>query len=66
VVAQTDYADLPAAAVERMGMTPGQKNVLVRIVLRHLDRTLTDAEANALRDRIYAALHRGAVYEWAV
>ncbi|MEY2426666.1 MAG: phenylalanyl-tRNA synthetase alpha chain [Actinomycetota bacterium] len=66
VVAQTDYADLPAAAVERMGMTPGQKNVLVRIVLRHLDRTLTDAEANALRDRIYAALHRGAVHEWAV
>lgn len=35
-----------------MGMTPGQKNVLVRVVLRRLERTLTDSEANQLRDRI--------------
>ena len=28
-------------------------------VLRHVDRTLTDAEANLLRDRIYAAVHEG-------
>ncbi len=65
VVAQTDYADLPPSAVDRMGMTPGQKNVLVRIVLRDLDRTLTDADANQLRDQIYAALHRGRTHEWA-
>jgi phenylalanyl-tRNA synthetase alpha chain len=30
----------------------------VRVVLRHLERTHTDEEANRLRDRIYAALHR--------
>jgi phenylalanyl-tRNA synthetase alpha chain len=51
---------------ERLGIVPGQKNVLLRVVLRDLERTLTDAEANALRDRIYAALHRGKVYEWAL
>jgi phenylalanyl-tRNA synthetase alpha chain len=32
-------------------------------MLRHLERTLTDAEANELRDRIYAALHRGSAQE---
>ena len=33
--------------------------------LRDLDRTLTASEANLLRDRIYAALHRGTAHEWA-
>lgn len=65
VQAETHYDALPAAARERMGMAPGQKNVLVRVVLRHLERTLTDHEANRLRDRIYAALHRGDAHEWA-
>jgi phenylalanyl-tRNA synthetase alpha chain len=46
-----------------MGMQGRQKNVLLRVVLRHLERTLTDAEANALRDRIYTALHAGGVHE---
>lgn len=40
-------------------------NLLLRVVLRHPERTLTDAEANALRDRIYAALHEGATHQWA-
>ena len=57
VLAETPYEDLPPAARDRLGIGPGQKNLLVRIVLRHLTRTLTDAEANAVRDRIYAALH---------
>jgi phenylalanyl-tRNA synthetase alpha chain len=65
IVSETAYADLPARAVERMGMTPAHKNVLVRVVLRPLDHTLTDAEANVLRDRVYAALHLGAQHEWA-
>ena len=65
VLTETPHGQLPVAAVERMGMAPGQKNVLVRVVLRHLERTLTDAEANELRDRIYAALHGGTAQEWA-
>ena len=49
----------------RIGIGPGQKNVLLRVVIRDLDRTLTHPEANELRDRIYAALHRGTSYQWA-
>jgi phenylalanyl-tRNA synthetase alpha chain len=64
VRSETPYGRLPASAVDRMGMAPGQKNVLVRVVLRHLERTLRDDEANQLRDRIYAALHRGRRHEW--
>jgi phenylalanyl-tRNA synthetase alpha chain len=66
VLSETPYGDLPESAVMRMGMRPGQKNVLVRLVLRHLDRTLTDAEANTTRDRVYAAIHRGDADEWAL
>ncbi|BCB88067.1 tRNA ligase subunit PheS family protein [Phytohabitans suffuscus] len=65
VRSETGYAELPEAARARMGLRPGQKNVLLRVVLRDLDRTLTSAGANALRDRIYAGLHEGEAYEWA-
>jgi phenylalanyl-tRNA synthetase alpha chain len=37
----------------------------VRVVLRDLDKTLTNQAANALRDRIYQALHQGTEYQWA-
>lgn len=59
VLSETAASDLPPAAVERLGLRPGQRNVLLRVVLRHVDRTLTDAEANGLRDRIHAAVHEG-------
>jgi phenylalanyl-tRNA synthetase alpha chain len=65
VLAETPADRLPAAAVARLGIGPDQKNVLVRVVLRHLERTLTDEEANRMRDRIYAALHRGGAQQWA-
>lgn len=65
VRSETDYAELPAAARDRLGMRPGQRNVLVRLVLRALDTTLTDAEANVLRDRVYAELHDGTAAQWA-
>ena len=65
VLSETPHAELPAAARERLGIAPGQKNVLLRVVIRDLERTLTAAEANALRDAIYAALHAGSVHAWA-
>jgi phenylalanyl-tRNA synthetase alpha chain len=61
VVGSTPGDALPAIAIDRLGLQPGQRNLLVRIVLRHVDRTLTDAEANGLRDRIHAAIHEGTV-----
>jgi phenylalanyl-tRNA synthetase alpha chain len=63
VMAVTTTAELPPAAVERLRMGSGQVNVLLRLVLQPLDRTLTDREANVLRDRVYVALHRGEVAE---
>ncbi len=65
VLSESKAQDLPTHVVLRLGIEPGQKNVLLRLVLRDLTRTLTDPEANLLRDRIYAALHRGKICEWA-
>ena len=64
VLASTPYDALPRSARERMGVRPGQRNLLVRVVLRALTRTLSAAEANVLRDRIYAGLHEGERHEW--
>jgi phenylalanyl-tRNA synthetase alpha chain len=64
-LARTPHERLPAPARARLGTEPGQVNLLLRLVLRPLDRTLTDAEANAVRDRVYAALHEGPRHEWA-
>jgi phenylalanyl-tRNA synthetase alpha chain len=65
VLSATPCAELPAPAVARLGAQPGQKNLLVRVVLRDLDRTLTSPAANDLRDRVYRALHQGRVHQWA-
>jgi phenylalanyl-tRNA synthetase alpha chain len=66
VLGVTPGRELSPVALARLGMDPAQCNVLLRIVLRDLERTLTDAEANGLRDRIYAALHEGSEHQWAV
>jgi phenylalanyl-tRNA synthetase alpha chain len=65
VLTRTPHEALPPPARARLGTAPGQVNLLLRLVLRPLDRTLTDAEANTVRDRVYAALHEGPHHEWA-
>ena len=65
VLSETPRHELPSRAAERLGLQPGQKNVLVRIVLRHPTRTLLDREANELRDSVYAAVHKGTEWAWA-
>ena len=52
--------DLPAKAIERLGLLPGQENVLLRVVLRDCSRSITTREANALYERLQSALHEGA------
>ncbi|RLU07524.1 hypothetical protein CS078_10515 [Pseudomonas prosekii] len=54
------FSDLPAQAIDRLGLLPGQENVLLRVVLRDCLRSITTAEANALYADIQAALHEGA------
>jgi phenylalanyl-tRNA synthetase alpha chain len=65
ILSVTPYDALPAPAAQRLGIHEGQSNVLLRVVLRAVDRTLTHAECNTLRDRIYAACHRGTTWHWA-
>jgi len=65
VLSATAYDQLPEPAVRRLGARPGQRNLLVRVVLRDLEKTLTNEAANALRDRIYLAIHEGTEYQWA-
>jgi phenylalanyl-tRNA synthetase alpha chain len=64
-IGETPRAALPPQAIERIGLQPGQKNVLLRLVLRHPTRTLTTDDANRIRDHVYAAIHQGTVSQWA-
>jgi phenylalanyl-tRNA synthetase alpha chain len=65
VMAETPRGALPPQAAKRLGIRPNQKNVLLRVVLRHPTRTLTDDEGNRLRDSVYAAIHEGTEWTWA-
>lgn len=65
IVSETREPELSAAAIARIGLRGGQKNVLLRVVLRDLERTLTHDEANGIRDTIWAALHEGTRDVWA-
>ena len=53
ILSETPYEDLPEKAKERLGIEEHEKNILVRIVLRSLERTLTNEECNNYRDIIY-------------
>jgi phenylalanyl-tRNA synthetase alpha chain len=64
VLSSTGYAQLHVSAIQRLGAEPGQKNLLIRVVLRDLEKSLTNQAANALRDQIYRAVHRGTEYQW--
>src|SRR3984885_14260138 len=48
VLSATACRLLPASAIGRLGAKPGQKNLLVRVVLRDLEKTLTNEAANDL------------------
>ena len=56
VLAETAGELLPPVARDRLGLRAGEKNVLLRVVLRDLERTMTDARANALRDTVHRAI----------
>lgn len=64
VLAEISWLELSLGARRRLGMLPDQKKVLLRLVIRDLEHTLTSAQANELRDEICAALHEGTVSTW--
>ena len=59
VISETSYNNLPEIAKERLGIIKGQKNVLLRIVLRDLAKTLESHEANNIYTQIYEKIHKG-------
>lgn len=63
VLSRTTHQELPDAARARLGTQDGQVNLLLRIMLRPIDRTLTSEQANAIRNAIYRAVDEGPVME---
>jgi phenylalanyl-tRNA synthetase alpha chain len=61
ILSETAWEDLPPVARDRLGMGAEHKNVLVRLTIRPVARTLTSADANRLGEAARAALHRGRV-----
>ena len=59
IAARTKYKNLPQVAKDRLGALEGQDNVLVKITLRHPDKTLTRKEADELYDQAYPKLNKG-------
>lgn len=59
LLSETSYEDLPIVAKGKLGINTGQKNVLVRITLRDLNRTLTGEEANQIYKKIYSKVNHG-------
>lgn len=63
LLSRTTHEELPAAARSRLGIEPEQVNLLLRVTLRPIDRTLTSEHANSIRNTIYRAVHEGPVME---
>lgn len=59
ILSQTPYEALPTTARQRLGCHPGQKNVLVRVTLRHLERSITNEEANEIYEQVYKEVNKG-------
>lgn len=65
VQSETPYEALPSAAHRRMGMLESQKNILLQLTIRHMEKTLTDEAANCIRNQVYQLLHEGEQQELA-
>jgi len=59
ILHETPYDDLPEVALQNLGTQINQKNVLVRVTLRHLSRALTKNEANDIYNLIYKRVNKG-------
>ena len=59
ILERTPFDKLTPIARKRLGATIDKDNVLVRIILRHPDKTLTKKEAADLYSMTYPKLHQG-------
>ena len=56
---ETEHSKLNTTARQKLGIKLKQKNVLVRITLRNLNRSITKEEANQIYSRIYSKVNYG-------
>jgi phenylalanyl-tRNA synthetase alpha chain len=59
ILSETYYHQLPQKAIQRLGIQPNQKNMLVRMTLRSLHSSITNQHANVLRDLAYNKINQG-------
>ncbi|OUL28109.1 hypothetical protein BV378_08065 [Nostoc sp. RF31YmG] len=59
ILSDTPYSQIPEKAIQRLGIQPHQKNLLVRMTLRSLYASITNQKANILRDLVYQQIHQG-------
>jgi phenylalanyl-tRNA synthetase alpha chain len=59
ILSETHYHQLPSQAIQRLGIQPHQKNLLMRITLRSLHTSITNQHANHLRELVYQQIHQG-------
>jgi phenylalanyl-tRNA synthetase alpha chain len=59
ILSEASYDELPDKIKERLGINSKQKNLLVRITLRHLERTITNDEANKIYEQVYNKINKG-------
>ena len=59
IVTETYYDDLVDIAKERLGINPEQKNILLRITLRDLVKSIESETANEIYTLIYNNIHKG-------
>ena len=59
ILSETSCQDLPQKIQERLGISSDQKNILVRVTLRHLERSLENKEANEIYDQAYSKINYG-------
>jgi phenylalanyl-tRNA synthetase alpha chain len=59
LIQASDYASVPEMARKRLGMSPGQQNLLIRVTLRSLGGSISKEDANRVYDLVYSELHEG-------
>jgi phenylalanyl-tRNA synthetase alpha chain len=59
LIRAADYEAVPEKARERLGMSPSQHNLLIRVTLRSLDDSISKEDSNRIYDLVYSELHEG-------
>jgi phenylalanyl-tRNA synthetase alpha chain len=59
ILSETHYNQLPQPAIQRLGIQPNQKNLLVRMTLQSLHASIANQQANLLRELVYNKIHLG-------